>query len=238
MIFPFTVLALLAFALPCSAAEPQLLLPGEWHGAEVRANDWERWLGVTLMWQGGWELREYIVRVEPVTDPVVDEAGEMTGKRVRVTEGGEPSFLLRGIDGLAPGQILTASDIPTEITREQALRLTLPNGAGLELSLDCRNPIFDAEGLAACPLVTGDNEGRQTIATITLYRPAPEKVEFTAERPPQLLWAGDLDRDGRLDLLIDLSNHYNASSPTLFLSAPAGAEEKLRRVAAFTTSGC
>ncbi len=55
---------------------------------------------------------------------------------------------------------------------------------------------------------------------------------------PSLIWAGDLDKDGKLDFLMDLTNHYNASKITLFLSSHAINEEIVRKVAVFTIVGC
>jgi hypothetical protein len=235
----FLLITLAFFAFPFSAAaETQLLLPGEWHGNEVRAADWEHWLGVVSLPDAGWMLREFVLRVEAVEDPIIDEPGEMTGKKVRMAEGAEPLFLVRGLDGLSPGKITAVPDAPAEIALDHPLRLELPGGTGLDLSLDCRNPAFDATGIAECPLYAADGKGRQVLATFTLYRPEQDRIEFAAEANPRLLWAGDLDRDGRIDLLIDLSNHYNISSPALFLSSPAKGDEKLRKVAEFVTTGC
>ena len=52
-----------------------------------------------------------------------------------------------------------------------------------------------------------------------------------------LLWAGDLDRDGRLDLLLDLSEHYNMSLPTLFLSSAAADSDLVAPVARLVRRG-
>ena len=54
---------------------------------------------------------------------------------------------------------------------------------------------------------------------------------------PTLLWAGDLDRDGKLDLLMDLTNHYNASEYTLFLSFISEGDSLLKKVAKFRKVG-
>ena len=54
----------------------------------------------------------------------------------------------------------------------------------------------------------------------------------------QLLFVGDIDGDGILDLLIDTSRHYNVSSPTLYLSKPASTEDVVKRVGQHTTVGC
>ncbi len=55
----------------------------------------------------------------------------------------------------------------------------------------------------------------------------------------RILFAGDIDGDEKLDLLLDTSNHYNASSPTLYLSKPAEEENKIiKPVAIHTSVGC
>ena len=51
-----------------------------------------------------------------------------------------------------------------------------------------------------------------------------------------LLWAGDLDRDGQLDMLIDTVCDYNASGPMLFLSSLAEDGDLLQMVAQFEIS--
>ena len=53
-----------------------------------------------------------------------------------------------------------------------------------------------------------------------------------------LLWAGDLDGDGRLDLYMNLSTHYNVSARRLFLSSAAASGALVREVAVFQTTGC
>ena len=58
------------------------------------------------------------------------------------------------------------------------------------------------------------------------------------ETQPKLLWAGDLDGDHALDLLIDVTDHYNVSRPTLFLSRGRRAGILLEPVAKHESVGC
>jgi len=48
---------------------------------------------------------------------------------------------------------------------------------------------------------------------------------------PSLLWAGDLDKDDRLDLLLDVRQHYAAPKIALYLSSHAQPGERVHLVA-------
>lgn len=54
----------------------------------------------------------------------------------------------------------------------------------------------------------------------------------------ELIWAGDLDGDGKLDLIMALSDHYNVVEYTLFLSSRRSQGNLVQRVTAFVTKGC
>lgn len=53
-----------------------------------------------------------------------------------------------------------------------------------------------------------------------------------------ILFAGDIDGDDIPDLIIDVSNDYNASVPALYLSRPANEGHILKVVAGHTSVGC
>ncbi len=55
---------------------------------------------------------------------------------------------------------------------------------------------------------------------------------------PELLWSGDLDRDGQPDFLFDLTHHYNISHLALFLSSQANEDEIAGFVGELVTTGC
>jgi hypothetical protein len=64
-------------------------------------------------------------------------------------------------------------------------------------------------------LVLGRAETRQTFAQLHVV---------SMDGPPDVVWAGDLDRDGRPDLLADLTTDYTGHVYVLYVSslAPAG----------------
>lgn len=53
-----------------------------------------------------------------------------------------------------------------------------------------------------------------------------------------LIFVGDIDGDGILDLIIDTSRHYNATSPTIYLSRPADNGEVVKPIGGHTSVGC
>ncbi len=53
-----------------------------------------------------------------------------------------------------------------------------------------------------------------------------------------LLWAGDLDLDGKIDLYMDLTHHYNVQDHVLFLSSQAEDGKLVKHVADFYNVGC
>ena len=52
------------------------------------------------------------------------------------------------------------------------------------------------------------------------------------------MFVGDLDNDGKPDFLMDTSNYYNGSTPTLFLSSYAKEGELVKAVAFHSSVGC
>jgi hypothetical protein len=53
-----------------------------------------------------------------------------------------------------------------------------------------------------------------------------------------LIFAGDIDGDEILDLIIDTSRHYNVKNPTLYLSRPAKKGEIVKAVGSHKSVGC
>jgi hypothetical protein len=65
-----------------------------------------------------------------------------------------------------------------------------------------------------------------------------DDCKVTPEGSPRLIWCGDLDGDGRLDLLIDTTDNYNVGAPALFLSSKAARGQLVKKVAEFYYVGC
>ncbi len=208
---------------------------GVWHGEEVSAKYGESWLAL-LETPSGFELQEVALSVEIVADEVIDVPPAKTGKKVSVPEGFEPLVLLRNLSQLSPGPVLTIATSDESLTAAypQSFRL---DGTSYLLEFKCAAELIGQE-LADCPLQLSTGNKIQALQDYPIYHPSSTKATIASDALPRVLWAGDLDRDGLLDLLLDLTNHYNVSAPTLLLSSMAGKGELVRPAAVFRTTGC
>jgi hypothetical protein len=215
-------------------AEHKLLLTGTFHGEEVLATDGERWLALFQSGDHG-KLIEQPLKIKHVKDDLVDEGPAKTGVFISVARTPPPVFLVKNIRGLIPGTVRCVNLPPSDQLRKRK-ELSLPfNNKTYRLSLQIsasRDPQTQ-QPLQSYKLSLSDGHCTQVIADVRdcnlLSGPGC---------PPTILWAGDLDGDGNLDLLVNIANDYNASLPTLFLSRGAGSGKLLRRAADFPTSGC
>lgn len=203
----------------------QLLEVGEFHGDEVRAKTGDGWLGLFLI-NGEYSLLPSAIKVESVRDDMVDGENGMTGKKVSVNWNYEPIFLIKGIP-------LISRPVPTIIGEKQYLY----EQPTMRLELGKRNyelnvvPRKEDDGkLAGIAVVLSSGKETQTLRFIPDATETPENMA--------VIWAGDLDGDGELDLYLDLSDHYNVSHRMLLLSSAAGKGKMLREVAEFRTTGC
>ena len=89
-----------------------------------------------------------------------------------------------------------------------------------------------------CLMILKTPARTQNIQNFQIYSPPGARPIFAGDASPAVIWAGDINTDGAIDLLIDVSNHYNTSALTLFLSSDTASDALVIRAAAFITSGC
>lgn len=214
-----------------AAPVPQLMLTGEtFHGDEVPGRTGETWFALVV--DGGKAtLQPTTLKIEAVNDPVGDGPDEKTGRSV-VAPGIEPRVLLRGIASLSAGDIAVAMADPQPLNAGTPLPITF-GGKTLNLGVRCSGT-GDA---LTCTVVLGDGVMEQVLFDTFATRSESGVIEL-GEAVPSVLFAGDLDRDGRVDLLIDTTDHDNLSRPTLFLSGAAKKGQHVAHVAQQSITGC
>ena len=211
--------------------ESRLLEIGEFHGHEVEAQTGETWLGLHIS-EGESMLLDYQLTVEAVHDPIVDDPGESTGKKVSVDLPLEPRFLI-ATEWLSAGAVQTVLEGSYEKTLGpmSPVKLKLEH-ASYELK------VVGSEEEEKC-----ENDGLPKNAKLVLASGEIEQILYSLEECGDdpawfLLWAGDLDRDGKLDFYVSVKQHYNVSEKRLFLSTAAGEGQLVEQVAEFVTTGC
>ena len=217
--------------LIASPVEPeiQLLQVGTFHGGEVSAESGEVWLGLYST-PGRYALIPLRITVETVYDPFVDNAGEKTGRVVSVEKQTAPLFLIKGLNTPKRKFIRTLS-------AEGAI---LSPGKSLDLRLDGKN---ESHLTAYGEGEIGPN-GFTSLENYSLELSkghlSQELVAYSSTNSaiPILLWAGDLDGDNQLDLVINAAPRYAVSSaPMLFLSSMAKEGYLVQRVAISVATG-
>ena len=211
-------------------SEIQLLQVGAFHGDEVSAESGEVWLGLYST-SDGYALIPSTITVESVYDPFVDNAGQKTGRAVSVEEPTHPLFLIKGLN-------VPEKDSVKTLSTEGAI---LSPGKSLNLRLGAENVshlIAYGEG------DVGPN-GFTSLENYSLElsngQVSQELLAYSSTNGaiPTLLWAGDLDGDNKLDLVINATPHYTVSSaPMLFLSSMAKGGNLVQKVAIFIATGC
>ncbi|AXK72855.1 hypothetical protein DWG18_11570 [Lysobacter sp. TY2-98] len=219
-------MALIGVALAAAFALQPL---GVFHEGEATARDGENWLALQVT-TGRSALVATEVRVRRVHDDVVDADGTDTGLEVTTTVR-DATFLLRGPKlRIGPVDTAWAGVEPLRLpTKPLALKL---HGASYRLQLDCA-----ARG-DVCRLVLAGGARTQVLQEFHAGRYDDGTLMLGDDASPALLFAGDLDHDGRLDLILDITDHYNASERTLFLSSGAAPRALVRRVALHRSTGC
>ena len=218
----------------CLTAGPaiRILETGEGHGDEINARSGEQWVALAPV-KDGLAWRKGTITVRRVADAVLDDGVAMTGKAVGFP-GPTPLFLLRGWD-LPLGRVQTLFTAPEENSLRMAraigdspLTLNL-NGARYRLRVTHRRA--DVEQTPSQP------------TELVLERGAERQILYSwpgglVDQFCDLVWAGDLDGDGKLDLYLYLSDHYNVIEHTLFRSRGAARGKLVTPVAKWVTTGC
>jgi hypothetical protein len=230
-----SILAGQVFVQNAKTGKILLVETGEgFHGDEVKARNGEKWLGLYVTKRGAF-LAESTLTVRRVVDPVIDEdERKPTGKSVSVDRREKPVFLVKNAVMLKQGQATTiyhgGREEPSSLTSKSLVTLKL-GGQTYQLKVVSPKRLLpEAEGLlpADAKLTLTSGSSTQTLYSLN---------NSSEDASWRLLWAGDLDGDGKLDLYLSVDG-YNFEERWLFLSSQAGPGQLVKGVAKFTTTGC
>ncbi len=227
------VLLTLLFFLPFVANADEILVTDSFHGEEIDYETGEPFLSLSCNDGGVCTLTPVKITVTLERDMNDEMGGAPTGKRVEVLTG-EDGWLLRSAR-LHAGTVEAATPDHLELKLESKRELEL-RGVRYQLRYQC-GKAPDAEGFVDCALLLESHGVSQQIATLPAFVDDDgELVTFDVEQ--FIAFAGDLDRDGRLDLVANVARHWNEWRGTLFLSSAAKEGQLVGSVAELVTTGC
>jgi len=217
---------------PEPATPLKLLLEGSYHKSEVwRGAEKQAWLGLYHE-KGTYILRPTSLQVHTVEDPIADNEGIISGRAVTAADS-NGLFYITGLPASKAGSVDTAVFSQTTLAANKVLAYSYK---GKEYYIKAYgDSVQTATGQYRYTLygwkVAGTKNGRNVEQTLAEDEAFDDSIYV-------LLWAGDLDRDGVPDLLLDLSNHYNLSRYVLYLSSMAERGKLYKKAAVFEVVGC
>lgn len=213
----------LLFFLPFVAKADDIVFASDavYHADEMPYQDGEEFLALAR----NHVLVPMTIIVKPARD-MFDKDGEATGKQVTLPDGPK-AYLLRG-QNLHAGPIVPAKPEFAEL---------LPNVWNATFTLgetpyDVSYRCNDTE----CTMVLEQGQRSQDLVTIPIEREGKKIITLDVEQ--HISFAGDLDHDGRLDLIANLARHWNEWRPVLLLSTAAKDGQLVGVAAELTTTGC
>lgn len=210
-----------------SRSQVKLMWESSFHSESFLNQSGEKWFG--LFRDGDkYNLRQTTLNVKRIKNPVLSDL------EVSTSDSSRSVFLVRDILKFNKTEIPTVfADLdddesdPTDTTIKPSE--TKLDFNGLTYSLYVESP---------------DNSESPTVGS-KLYLQVGEKKQVLRYLKNgcndclwSLIWAGDLDQDGKLDLLLDLTQHYNVEDIVLFLSSKAEKGNLVKFVADFYNVGC
>lgn len=202
-------------------AQPALLLPGdEYTASDLPANAGGNWF-VLARGEDSHVLEELPVAIETLHDACLDDSPEQrSGRSVRVPDADHAVMLVRGVDGLVLGSVVSATYPDRDSHKfDDALSLAWSN-----------------KRLALRPVRVGDGFRVELVdaqQVDVLYT-----TDWTDEGSWALRWAGDLNGDGVVDVLLDATHKYSVFTTRLFLSRKDRDGHSYEEVATLTTTAC
>lgn len=219
---------LLALAADARAADAPrgaaMIAPGLFYREDVAAASPGEWQALCAT-PRGLEVATTAVRIRVVPAPHADPVEDPDGSGGRLVEADgcpEAVVLLRGRE-LKEGPVQTVAFGSLPVPKETVANLRLGTSPPYYLQAEQKG------GEDPVVLLLSQGERRQAVASI---------AGCCNDTWPAIVWAGDLDRDGGLDLLLNVSGHYAGSELALFLSSAARKGDLVGEVARFASSSC
>jgi len=201
-----------------------LIQPKNYHQSEIPLSYASvRWSGI-LHTDSGTYFTPIKMKIKLVHDDIGgDDPDEKSGKMVWIDSVYNCDFLIYGLDSLQ-GKINIVDSVRIQLSPNDTLQL----GNETYLYATGKRNELHPNVISDYRLYVADASKKNQL----FYSRGFDDTFI------EILWMGDLNNDGIYDLIIDTSNHYNRSSPTLFLSLPPDDYHIMELVSTMESVGC
>lgn len=215
----------------------EILISGLLHGNEVPKNAKSQiWYGLFESKEGKCKIQKTELTLEKTLDPIVDDEGDKpTGVFVDVRNADDLVILLCKIELQENQEIHSINNHPTEILPDEDFKFTFE---GIEYKLvakGIKKRYKNSEKWYAQRnyqlYLEAEIKGKKMETLISSY-------PYLDDSMIEILFIGDIDSDGKIDLIIDNSYKYNSFTPTVYLSSMAENEQLLKVIAMKKFLGC
>ncbi len=208
-----------------------------------------QWYGIFTK-EDSSEIRKVKISIKKYHHPIFDsdlpeESEDVSGRELVVMEKEKPLFLVSGVKGIQEKKISSVKIKETKILDRykdnfeytSVIAFIKPTEE-LNVSYNDDNIKFTAEGNLENfnkdyitldepyrLFVSSENGKRQLINEVESFELESQIYGFT--------WFGDLDNDGKIDVLMSISNHYAVRAHALFLSSYAEKDEVMKDVVTY-----
>lgn len=222
---------------PADAVYPVPILTsgGVFHEDEIDPKSAEyAWMGLFRS-DTGYYIANTKIKLAKAHDAVLDEDGGKTGWEVTPSVKDTALLLVSGLEYLRSKTVLKA-----EISKDQILPGEQQQFAykGITYTLYATGNKKSSTPENDLYAVTNYKLFIKAVINGRQYNQMLVSVKSFDDTMATILFIGDLDGDNVPDVIIDTTNHYNVTAPTLYLSKPASQNDLLKVVGMHVTVGC
>lgn len=221
--------SIFCLSFPLAIAEEKIVSTimrvGTFHNGEVPSVAGKNWFGLYVNGDQA-ELKPTSPRIKTVFDGITDDESNKasySGKEVSL-KGPAPILLIRRA-GLEAGEIKQA----TLSNKDLGQTIQFEN-ITYQVQYKCGAKNKES-GAKSCKVHLVGNGVSQLLGDASLI----DDSDFS--ETIKVLWSGDIDRDGKIDFILEKSR-YNNSDTILMLSSAAKNKQHAAEVATLSTQGC
>ncbi len=219
--------------------QAKLLTTGFFHADEIWPTiNKEKWVGIFKN-SKGYYIQQTSLKTKRVFDAMLDDENlnQKTGWKISTNIKDSSILLISGLNMLANKPVEQASLRKNEILPGDTLKFRY---MGLNYSLY-------ATGIKKKQFSHAQEnyfKVKDYKLYLTVVKNGKTFTQLLAAQPGfddnmiNIIFAGDIDGDNLLDLIIDTSSHYSVTSPTLYLSKPAAKGKIIKVMGMRMSAGC